>query len=74
MKSKERPWVLTKEGVIHEVKKDHKGLKSQKEGKKERNDNNNKEKRRGFWLGQRTCRKDHRQRIYNKKSTKALGP
>ena len=34
MKSKERPWVLTKEGIIHEVKKDHKGLKSQKEGKK----------------------------------------
>ena len=34
MKSKERPWVLTKEGIIHEVKKDQKGLKSQKEGKK----------------------------------------
>ena len=34
MKSKERPWVLTKEGVIHEVKKDHEGPKPQKEGKK----------------------------------------
>ena len=34
MKSKERPWVLTKEDLIHEVKKDHEGPKSQKEGKK----------------------------------------
>ena len=34
MKSKERPWVLTKESLIHEVKKDHEGPKSQKEGKK----------------------------------------
>ena len=34
MKSKERPWVLTKEGLIYEVKKDHEGPKSQKEGKK----------------------------------------
>ena len=34
MKSKERPSVLTKEGQIHEVKKDHEGPKSQKEGKK----------------------------------------
>ena len=38
MKSKERPWVLIKESLIHEVKKDHEGPKSQKE----RNDNNNK--------------------------------
>ena len=35
MKSKERPWTLTKKGSIHEVKKDHKGPKSQKEGKRE---------------------------------------
>ena len=34
MKSKERPWVLTKEGLIYEVKKDHEGPKSHKEGKK----------------------------------------
>ena len=34
MKSKGRPWILTKEGLIHEVKKDHEDPKSQKEGKK----------------------------------------
>ena len=34
MKSKERPQVLTKEEPIHEIKKDHEGPKSQKEGKK----------------------------------------
>ena len=63
MKSKERPWVLTKEDLIYEVKKDHEDPKSQKEGKK-------KEiiiiiiiiilkkKRRGSQLGQRTCSKD----------------
>ena len=34
MKSKERPWVLTKEGPIDEIKKDDEGPKSQKEGKK----------------------------------------
>ena len=34
MKSKERSWALTKEGLIHEVKKDHEGSKSQKEWKK----------------------------------------
>ena len=39
MKSKERPWALTKESPIHEVKKDHESPKSQKEG----NNNNNKE-------------------------------
>ena len=33
MKSKERPWTLTKEGPTHEVKKDHEGPKAQKEGK-----------------------------------------
>ena len=33
MKSKERPWVSTKEGLIHEIK-DHEDPKSQKEGKK----------------------------------------
>ena len=32
-KSKERPWALTKENPAHEVKKDHEGLKAQKEGK-----------------------------------------
>ena len=36
MKSKERPWALTKEGPIHEVKKGHEGSKSQKEGKKKK--------------------------------------
>ena len=36
MKSKERPWALTKEGPIHEVKKDHEGPKSQKEGKRKK--------------------------------------
>ena len=51
MKSKERPWALTKEDPIHEVKKEHEGPKSQKK-EKERN-NNNKEKRRGSWSGQR---------------------
>ena len=62
MKSKERLWVLTKEGLIYIVKKEHLGPKSQKEGKK-------KEiiiiiiiilkkKRRGSQLGQRTCSKD----------------
>ena len=55
MKSKERPWALTNEGPIHEVKKDHEGPKSQKEGKKRKKYNNNKEKRRGSWSGQRTC-------------------
>ena len=34
MKSKERPWALTKEGPAREVKKDHEGLKAQKEGKR----------------------------------------
>ena len=34
MKSKKRPWALTKEDPIHEAKKDHEGPKSQKEGKK----------------------------------------
>ena len=34
MKSKERPWVSTKEGPIHEVKKDHEGPKSQKRRKR----------------------------------------
>ena len=36
MKSKERPWALAKEGPIHEVKKDHEGPKSQKEGKRKK--------------------------------------
>ena len=36
MKSKERPWALTKEGPIHEVKTDHEGPKSQKEGKRKK--------------------------------------
>ena len=74
MKGKERPWVITKKGLIHKVKKDHEGPKSQKEGKKERNNNNNKEKRRGSRLGQMTCSRDPGQRICSKKSIKALGP
>ena len=36
MKCKERPWALTNEGSIHEVKKDHEGSKSQKEGKRKK--------------------------------------
>ena len=36
MKSKEKPWALTKEDAIHEVKKDLEGPKSQKEGKKKK--------------------------------------
>ena len=59
MKSKERPRVLTKEDLIHEVKKDHEGTKSQKEGKKkEIIIIIIKKKRRGSQLGQRTCSKD----------------
>ena len=34
MKSKEKPWVLTKESLIYEVKKNYEGPKSQKEGRK----------------------------------------
>ena len=45
MRGKERPWVITKKGLIHKVKKDHEGPKSQKEGKKERNSNNKKKKK-----------------------------
>ena len=36
MKSKDRPWTLTKEGPIHEVKNDHEGPKSQKEEKRKK--------------------------------------
>ena len=36
MKSKERPWALTNEGPIHEVKNDHEGPKSRKEGKRKK--------------------------------------
>ena len=36
VKSKEKPWALTKEDPIHEVKKDHEGPKSQKEGKRKK--------------------------------------
>ena len=36
MKSKERPWALTKEGLIHEVKKDLECPKSQKEEKRKK--------------------------------------
>ena len=75
MKSKERQWVSTKEDLIHEVKKDHEGPKSQKEGKKNKEiKNNNQEKRKGSRLGQRTCSKDSDQRICSRKSIKALGP
>ena len=56
MKSKERLWVLTKEGLIYKVKKEHLGPKSQKEGKKK--EIIIKKKRRGSQLGQRTCSKD----------------
>ena len=59
MKSKERLWVLTKEGLIYKVKKEHLGPKSQKEGKKkEIIIIIIKKKRRGSQLGQRTCSKD----------------
>ena len=59
MKSKERLWVLTKEGLIYIVKKEHLGPKSQKEGKKkEIIIIIIKKKRRGSQLGQRTCSKD----------------
>ena len=58
MNSKERLWALTKEGPIHEVKKDHESPKSQKEEKK-------KEiiiiiiiKKKEEDLGQRACSKD----------------
>ena len=34
MKSKEKPWVLTKESLIYEVKKNYEDPKSQKEGRK----------------------------------------
>ena len=46
MKGKERPWALIKEGPIHEVKKDHEGSKSQKEGKKKEINKKKKEKKR----------------------------
>ena len=36
VKSKEKPWALTKEDPIHEVKKNHEGPKSQKEGKRKK--------------------------------------
>ena len=36
MKSKEKPWTLTKEDPIHKVKKDHEGPKFQKEGKRKK--------------------------------------
>ena len=36
MKSKERPWALTKEGPNFEVKKDHEGLKAQKEERRKK--------------------------------------
>ena len=60
MKSKERLWVLTKEGLIYIVKKEHLGPKSQKEGKKKEIIITIiiKKKRRGPQSGQRTCSKD----------------
>ena len=59
MKSKERPWVLTKEDLIYEVKKDHEGLKSQEEGKKEKEIIIIiKKKIKGSRSSQRTCNKD----------------
>ena len=59
MKNTERPLVVTKEGLIYKVKKDHLGPKSQKEGKKkEIIIIIIKKKRRGSQSGQRTCSKD----------------
>ena len=58
MKSKERPWALTKENLIHEVKKYQEGSKSQKEGKKKEIIIIKKKKRIQTWSGQRTCSKD----------------
>ena len=63
MKSKERSWALTKEGLIHEVKKDHESSKSQKEGKKKeiiitKKEKGKKKKNAQTWSGQRTCSKD----------------
>ena len=52
MKSKERPWALTKENLIHEVKKYQEGSKSQKEGKKKEIIIIIKKKRKGSKLGQ----------------------
>ena len=52
-------------------------MKAQNPKKKEKNkeiNNNNKEKRKGSWLGQRTCIKDPDQKICSRKSIKALGP
>ena len=39
MKSKERPWALTKESPTCEIKKDHEGPKAQKEEKRKKNKN-----------------------------------
>ena len=59
MKNTERPLVVTKEGLIYKVKKNHLGPKSQKEGKKkEIIIIIIKKKRRGSQSGQRTCNKD----------------
>ena len=59
MKNTERPLVVTKEGLIYKVKKNHLGPKSQKEGKKkEIIIIIIKKKRRGSQSGQRTCSKD----------------
>ena len=58
MKGKERPWALIKEGPIHEVKKDHEGSKSQKEGKKKEIIIIIKKKIKGSRSSQRTCSKD----------------
>ena len=44
MKCKERSWTLTKEGPIHEVKKDHEG-RNPKNNEKEINNNNKKKKK-----------------------------
>ena len=49
MKSKERPWALTKKGPIHEVKKNQSPKKNEKERNNNNNNNNNK---RGPKLGQ----------------------
>ena len=59
MKSKKRPWVLTKEGPTHKVKKDHEGPKAQKEGKRKKKS----KKRRGPRLRPRVGSPSPRKRI-----------
>ena len=76
MKGKEKPQALTKEGLIHEVKKDHEGLKSQKEEKK-KEIIIKKRRRRGPRLDQARGHEQRSwsgQRICSKMNIKAPGP